>query len=83
MQKPLFPKFKEIHPAWSHKHTQIVMHTKCKVNLLSCLRIPNSYAFMIVNASKNSLGIIPKQHLESSPKQLVRFHSRIWTELQI
>jgi len=61
---------------------QIVMHIKCKVNSLLYLGIPNPYAFMIVNASNNSLDIILKQHLGPSPKHL-KFYSHTWTRPQI
>ena len=76
--KLLFPKFMKIHPVWSHKHTQIVMHFKSKVNSLPYLGIPNSYEFMI-DVSDNSLSTIRilKECLNPNPELLARFHNKI------
>lgn len=82
--KICIPNFKEIHSAWSHKHTQLVMHFKSKVNSLRWLGIPNSYAF-IIDALDNSPSKIRglKQCLNPNLELLARFHSRVWTRPQI
>lgn len=57
--KIYIPKFQKIHPAWSHKHTQLVIHFKSKVNSFQYLGTPNLYA-LIIDESDNSLSRILK-----------------------
>jgi len=57
---PLFLKIKKIHPAWSHLHTQMVLHIKYKVNSFPCLSTLDPHAFIIIQigASDNNLGVL-------------------------
>ena len=63
IHNPLFQRLKKKPPAMSQKHTQIVKYIESKAKSLSCLGMPLSHAFIIIetNASVKAFGEILKQ----------------------
>ena len=84
--KPLFDRLQSNHPPWIFVHTSIVQDIKKYVKTLPCLGIPTINSFKIVETDASDIGYngILKQKINpDSSKQIVRFHSGVWTKAQI
>ena len=84
--KPLFDKLWNNPSPWTPAHTSVVQEIKKYVKTLHCLGILSVNSFKIVQTDASNIGYggILLQHVSpNSPKQIVCFHSGIWTPTQL
>ena len=84
--KPLFDRLRTNPPAWTPTHTSVVQEIKKYVKTLPCLGIPSVNSFKIVQTESSNIGyggILLQRTSPNSFKQIVCFHSGIWTPTQL
>ncbi|KAK4593455.1 hypothetical protein RGQ29_017529 [Quercus rubra] len=84
--KPLFDRLQTNRPPWTLVLTSVVQEIKKYVKTLPCLGIPSVNSFKIAQTNASNIGyggILLQRVSPTSPKQIVYFHSGIWTPTQL
>ena len=82
--EPLYKRLKQIAPASTEHHTNLVKEIKQKVKCLPCISILHPNALLIVESDTSNLsygGILKQEY--NNQVHIVRYHSGIWLGAQI